>query len=508
MTDVLQGRGRSIVSEGARPLVWLVLGGATSVLAAGGRWDIPLAAWIAPLLLLRFSRTSRPAFAVAGLIAATGLQMVGYMLAGAAPFTPLTTLLCLILGLLFALPYILDRLFVGRLGSVAGLLLLPAAWALTEFAAASLLPVGTALGARAGVLAENLALMQIISLTGPYAIGFLIALVATAANAVWESPSRRTLVRYGGGVAAVLAVVVGWGEARLMRASSGAPTPTVKIAGIVPSTSLRAPAWTGVTMANWPPSPATKASVATPEMRAAYARVQDSLLADSRAAARAGAEIVQWSETAAPVLEADKPALLAKVSALARAEGVYVNAAVGVPFERNETFLFAPDGRQVWHYRKNHPVPGMEPVAPHRGPAPVAHTPFGRLSNVICYDADFPSLARVRADILLLPGWDWPEMGHFHTMRLARLRAIENGYSLVRVDYQGVSAAFDPYGRVLAAQNTLSGEGHVMLADVPMQGTPTLYAMTGDLFAWLCGLATLGLAVVGLLRPRRGRWAV
>jgi apolipoprotein N-acyltransferase len=87
--------------------------------------------------------------------------------------------------------------------------------------------------------------------------------------------------------------------------------------------------------------------------------------------------------------------LLDKVAAVARAESVYVNAAIGVPFERNETYLVAPDGREQSHYRKNQPVPGLEPVAPFVNDAPVVQTPFGRLSNVICYDGDFPTLIRI-----------------------------------------------------------------------------------------------------------------
>jgi apolipoprotein N-acyltransferase len=486
----------------ARPWLWLVLGAAVSLLAVDGRFDLPIAAWIAPVLLLRFSRTSAWPVAVAGTVLAAAVQMAVYMMEGAAPFNPIAIGLCLALGLLFALPYAADRLIGPRLSDLGRLLLMPAAWALTEFTAASTLPVGTAIGARAVTQAENLALMQVISLAGPYAIGFLIALAATAANQVWETPSRKALIRYGGGVAAVLAAVLAFGEARLAASSAAAPGPTVKIAGIVPATALRAPAWAGVGMANWPPSPAAKAAVATPQARAAHAAVQDQLLADTRAAARAGARIVFWSETGAPTLEADKPALLARVSDLARSEGVYVDAAVGVPFERNETYLFGPDGRQLWHYRKNHPVPGMEPVAPTRNAPPLAATPFGVISNVICYDADFPPLARVKADILLLPGWDWPEMGYVHTMRMARLRAIENGYSLFRNDYQGVSAAFDPYGRTLAMQNTLPGAAYALLADLPARGVATLYGRLGDWFAWLCGLATLGLVGWGLVRRR------
>jgi apolipoprotein N-acyltransferase len=497
---------RPSLSSG-RSWLWLALGAAVSLLAVDGRWDLPVAAWIAPVLLLRFSRTSRPGAAIVGIVLASTLQIVVYLLEANVPFSVTSVVLGLALGLLFAVPYVVDRLLCGRLRGVARVMLMPAAWGLTEFAAASVLPVGTAIGTRAVTQAENLALMQVIALLGPYAIGVLIALLATAANQVWENPSRRSLLRYGGGFAALILAVVGFGEARLMQSSAATPGPTVKIAGILPPLALRAPAWEGVTMNAWPPSAAAKASLARPEMKARYAAVQDRLLADTRAAAQSGAKIVQWSETAAPTLAADKPALLARVSDLARTEGVYVNAAIGVPFERNETFLFAPDGRQLWHYRKNHPVPGMEPVAPFRGPAPVADTPFGRLSNVICYDGDFPPLSRVPADIMLLPGWDWPEMGHVHTMRMARLRAIENGYSLVRVDYQGVSAAFDPFGRVLAMQNTLQGDGHVLLVDVPVKGVTTLYRLTGDLFAWLCVLATLGLVALGLVRPQspRGR---
>jgi apolipoprotein N-acyltransferase len=149
------------------------------------------------------------------------------------------------------------------------------------------------------------------------------------------------------------------------------------------------------------------------------------LSAETRQAARAGAQLIVWSETAAPTLEADKPALLQRVAALARAEGICIYATVGVPFEHNETFLFAPTGAELWHYQKNHPVPGLEPIAPVTNDPPVIDTPVGRLSNVICFDGDFPALTRVPADILLLPGWDWPEMGYTHTMKMARLRAIE-----------------------------------------------------------------------------------
>jgi apolipoprotein N-acyltransferase len=87
---------------------------------------------------------------------------------------------------------------------------------------------------------------------------------------------------------------------------------------------------------------------------------------------------------------------------------------------------------------------------------------------------------------------------------MARLRAIENGYSLIRVDFIGVSAAFDPYGRVLAMQDTVPRQSHMMMVDLPVQGVSTLYHRTGDIFAWLCIAATFGLCAYGVFRPVRG----
>ncbi|HEX2590611.1 MAG TPA: nitrilase-related carbon-nitrogen hydrolase [Rhizomicrobium sp.] len=484
-------------------LLGLSVGLVASLLSVGGRWSLPLAAWLAPIVLLRFSRASRPLVAIAAVVTVSFLQMIwmGAEDATNLASNPVTALLTFILGLIFAIPYIMDRLFAGRLSATGRLLLFPTVWAAVEFIVSSNLPVGTSIGVRAFTQGENMALIQIVSLTGPYAIGFLIALGATIANRVWENPSRETAVRWGGGFAAILFLIFVYGEVRLSLAALPNTAPAVKIAGITAPAELRQAAWKLVSPANFPPSAQTKAAIATPAMKALYASVADDLLARTRDAARSGAQIVVWSETAAPVLEADKPALLQKVAALARAEHIYINAAIGVPFERNETYLFSPDGVQLWHYRKNHPVPGLEPVAPFMGDVPVVDTPLGRLANVICYDGDFPALMRVPADILLLPGWDWAAMGYTHTMKMARLRAIENGYSLVRVDYAGVSAAFDPYGRTLAMQHTLSGQRHTLIVDVPAKRVKTLYSLIGDVFAWLCLALALGLCGYAMARP-------
>lgn len=224
-----------------KPLIWLALGSAISLFATGWGWNIALAAWIAPVFLLRFSRTSRPAMAIAALAVVSFLQLACMGLeSGKSFFTDgVTTVLTCILAVIFVVPYALARLFTGRLNAIGRVLLFPAAAAAMEFIVGSLLPVGTSIGMRALTQSENLALLQIISLTGPYAIGFLVACCATVVNHIWENPARETALRWGGTFLAVLSLSVVFGEARLAIANWGSAGPTVKVAGITPSIAPR-----------------------------------------------------------------------------------------------------------------------------------------------------------------------------------------------------------------------------------------------------------------------------
>jgi apolipoprotein N-acyltransferase len=58
---------------------------------------------------------------------------------------------------------------------------------------------------------------------------------------------------------------------------------------------------------------------------------------------------------------------------------------------------------------------------------PFLDTPFGRITGMICFDADFPALARqvaeLRADLLLVAANDWAEIEEMHAdMAIVRRR--------------------------------------------------------------------------------------
>ena len=476
---------------------WAILafGAAISMFAVGGRWDIALAAWIAPVFLLRFSRTSTPlkAIGVIWLICivnvawstlqlSSGGSLAGPLVYGAA------------IGTILCFPYIVDRLFAVRLGLVARLLVFPACLATAEFLVASFSPVGFVTGARAATQADNLPLLQVMSLTGPYSIGFLIAWFATTANLVWEEGSLQKVMRPLLIFAAVLLAIISLGMARI----AFAPTPSdyVDVAGITPSRAVKEDI-RQVFGANMPGSLEAVQAADQDKLLAAYDILLDDLIDGTHEAAKAGAQIVIWSENAASATPESRNAVLERAAAVAREEGIYLNIGLSEAYSRNQTFLFNPDGKIEWHYMKNHPVFLMEPTPAGDTPVPVTSTPFGRLSNVICFDADFPTLTRVSADIMLVPGADWPQIGRVHTLNMARLRAIENGYALVRIASNSQSAAFDRYGRILATQDTTSPERHIMYAQVSSKNGGTLYNVIGDVFAWICLLGVA--AAIGLV---------
>lgn len=95
----------------------------------------------------------------------------------------------------------------------------------------------------------------------------------------------------------------------------------------------------------------------------------------------------------------------------------------------------------------------------------------------------FRSLLR-SADLLIVPVNEWKSIKDIH-FRMHAFRAIESGVPLVRAAASGLSAAIDPWGRILGMTDFASGD-RTMTAQVPVGGIPTLYAKTGDLFAWIC----------------------
>ncbi|MFJ9416961.1 nitrilase-related carbon-nitrogen hydrolase [Streptomyces sp. NPDC101227] len=484
----------------------LALGAAAQLLAVGGRWDIAAAAWVFPVLLLRFTRTTRAWPGALWVWAANIAAAAFWLFASGMGFSPVTLAGAVALAALLTLPFLLDRLLIGRLRPWMALPVFPAAVAGCEFLITVLSPFGTAYGNLAVTQYGDLPLLQVVSVTGSYGIGFLIAWFACVVNRAWETASwrraRGSVITY---TAVLLAVLLG-GGARL--AFFPPQAPTVRIAGVTAEASaIRAQK---AAIARIPGGRREIAAATT--LRPAMTAVLRSLLAATEREADAGAKLVIWPEEAVKTTAADERTTIAAARDQARRSRIYLEIGVevygtaGPAYGRDETVLIDPRGKVLGTYRKAHPIPGSEPFTPGDGRVPVVATPFGRIAGVICYDADFPDMMRVDADLMLIPAHDWREYGRAHTQKAA-LRAIESGYAVMRQDSEGVSAAFDNQGHVLATTDYFTTDRQTTVAYVPTRGTTTLYTRIGDAFAWLC-LATvatlLALGAAGKGGVRRG----
>lgn len=178
------------------------------------------------------------------------------------------------------------------------------------------------------------------------------------------------------------------------------------------------------------------------------------------------------------------------------------------PHEKDQAVLIDPQGRVVWSYDKARPVPGLDLSAPGNGKVPTVNTPYGRISNVVCFDGDFPYLSRqagqAQASLMLIPSNDWRQIDPWHTQDIT-FRAIENGFSLVRQTSNGLAIAVDYEGRVLASSDYFATGDQVLIASVPVRGIQTIYALVGDLFAQFCIAGLIILMAVSLIQSRKQR---
>jgi apolipoprotein N-acyltransferase len=495
-------------TEATRTGSWIPLIVAILLLPfANGANDIALAAWLAPLFLLRFTRAHR---IIVGVPVVLVLQVAAlvFQYRGMVPLpTAVYVVVMITYGLCFTLPYLGDRLLSRRLSVFSGTLVFPLIWTSIEYLL-SLGPFGTWLATPYSQYG-NLALLQMLSVTGLWGVTFLIGWTASAGNALWE---EWTISRRVPRVAPICALLVIFtlfaGGARLaLFPPAGKTVRVATLSGL--NTKLH-------------PDPKVvgrffRHELLTPEeiatIRERVASINNDLLNRSEREAKAGANIIFWGEANAPVLKEDESDLIRRGGVLAKETGIYLGMMLAswhletTPPLENKIVLVKPDGIPAWEFFKAHPVPGEEAAISIRGDGKVRalDTPHGRLSAVICFDADFPQLlaqaGRLGTDLLLDPSNDWKAIDPWHT-RMASFRAIEQGFNLVRHTSQGLSAAFDYQGRQLASMDHYLTTDRVLIAQVPTRGTRTVYALLGDWFAWACLLGLAGMVILGA-KPRR-----
>ena len=475
---------------------------------ANGGHSILAAAFLAPLLLLRFTRGQRP---VLGLLTTLVAQSIAFAIQfrGMIPVPgAIHTVIVLIYASALTVPYVADRLIAPRLHGWSATLVFPCTWASTDYLL-SLSPYGS-WGTAAYSLHGYLPLLQMLAVTGLWGLTFFIGWVAAAANRVWElGPRSPRALRAAGVTAAVVALLTLLGGARLVLIPPDAPTVRIASLSRIDLTLHPDPKVVGRFF---------RQQTLTPEevetIRSRAATIANDLLERAGREAAAGARIVFWGEANAPVLAEDESDLIRRGREVAKRSEIYLGMALA-GWHRdarrplaNKLVMIRPDGSIAWEYYKAHPVPGGEAAMSITtdGKLRALDTPFGRLTSVICFDADFPQLLAqagdLRADIVLDPSNDWRAIDPWHT-QMAGFRAIEQGVNLVRQTSLGLSAAFDYEGHVLASMDHYSATERTLVSQVPTRAVRTPYARFGDWFAWASLAGVVVLAAWGRFHRRR-----
>ncbi|MFO7538419.1 MAG: nitrilase-related carbon-nitrogen hydrolase [Chloroflexota bacterium] len=452
--------------------LWL-LAGACMLPFIHGQTPLFFAGWLAPLFLLRFSRTVRPLIALPAIGAAVFMGNWIAFRGGFTPFSGLELYLTLAgIAVAYMVMFAIDRWVWRRLDGVASCLVLPLASVSIGFLATIGNPIGTS-GAEA-YSQSSLTLLQLTSLFGIWSIVFLMYWFASVVNALWErefilSQAQTPVLSF----VVIIVIVMIFGSIRLTFFTP--ESDTVRMAAIVLDRHLHEQGDT--------------------------AAIIDDLFARTEQEAEAGARIIVWSEGAVNISKEDEEIFLARAGEVAAATGAYLQIALdttdmadGRRYVENRAVMFTPAGSLAWDYHKAKPTPG-DPETPGPGDMPTIDTAYGRLATIICQDDLFPELVaqagRLNVDILLIPSNDWAAVADWHDY-LTRFRAIENGVNIIRPTSQGVSSAADGLGRTIARKaDYFTADTHTLVAAVPTSNSTTLYPRIGDLFAYL--------SIVGLL---------
>ncbi|MGZ4789521.1 MAG: apolipoprotein N-acyltransferase [Terriglobales bacterium] len=358
-------------------------------------------------------------------------------------------------------------------------------------------------------LVDNFALSRIATVTGTFGLSFEVMLVNAAfASAFLGLRRRRTLV--------LAACILLCGILETGRYFEPPPASMLGTARLVQQNISLDQQWTPqsfeTTLADL-----TKLSVPQPNELMPGEPLPD---------------LIIWPESPAPFFDNDAR-VHQTLSSIAEQTHAYVLAGtLGVPHGGhsgeiyNSAQVVAPNGDWVGRYDKIHLVPFGEYV-PLKGFFALLHLKqlvrevgnflpgeermvlpvhSYKLGTFICYESTYPDEVRdfaANGATLLVnisnDGWFGDNPAPFQSLRMARMRAIENQRWILRATNSGITASIDPFGRIVQ-----QAQRNVRVAvDVPygIVTSTTFYTRHGDWFAWMCTIVCAIITISAVATP-------
>jgi apolipoprotein N-acyltransferase len=429
---------------------------------------------------------------------------------GAAGAAGLLILFCLYLGLYHGLFGLLVSALANYSERLA-LVLSPFLWVAVELARTRISGFPwDLLGITQG---DNIPVAGIARLTGVYGMSFEIMVVNTAfATAFVIQRNRRNSLLIAAAAAAFVLQIGRWMPAPAL------PADRVAVLGQANIPILQGEDWTK------PYFDDTVAQLAAASVKAP-------------AGEKRHPDLVVWPESPAPFYS-DDPVLRNAVAEIARNAQTWVLVGnVGTVRSTsgsqqateifNSAGLISPSGDWVARYDKVHLVPFGEYVPfkqwlSFAGGLTKEVGDFTRgsvreplqagdkkLGVFICYESIFPDevrrFAANGAQVFVNisnDGWYGDSGAYAQHLQQARMRAIENSRWLLRDTNTGVTAAIDPYGRVV--ESVPRKVRTALTASYALENGTTFYTRHGDWLAYACAIISIG-AIAFALTSGKGK---
>lgn len=170
--------------------------GAVFLVFANGRFAYAFAAWLAPALLLSFTRKEKAAWGAVIFVVVSGVcTQISFF--GGSFRNPWNILFYLpfFMGLVLPTPYFTDRLLRKHFTGATQTLIFPTAYTTIEFLYVSISPLGST-GSLAYSQTEFTSFVQIASVTGIYGITFMITWFSSVAADLCESGNTQQIKKH------------------------------------------------------------------------------------------------------------------------------------------------------------------------------------------------------------------------------------------------------------------------------------------------------------------------
>lgn len=165
----------------------------------------------------------------------------------------------------------------------------------------------------------------------------------------------------------------------------------------------------------------------------------------------------------------------------------------------NTEFVISPEGKVINQYHKEHMLPASESYYTKGKEIKLVQlSDKSKIGLAICKDMDFitPAInySKKGAGLLLVPALDfWVDAKAHQTPAI--FRGIEGGYSLVRAAQWGLLTITNQYGEIIQTKIVSDKRVVSIIANVPVYKGNTFYAKYGDWFIYICYI----LAIFSLL---------